>query len=117
MLGRLSSSASSSRSTRNFLKIVSKASPTAATTSDVSLLFCQEIATKPSLLFSSASPTTITKRWHGGSHVDKDAPTVSIVFLQPDGETKKTVQAKVGESFLQTAHRNDIDLEGACEGM
>jgi hypothetical protein len=42
---------------------------------------------------------------------------VNIGFLQPDGETTKTVTARVGESFLQTAHRYEIDLEGACEGM
>jgi ferredoxin len=27
------------------------------------------------------------------------------------------VEAKVGSSFLQVAHANDIDLEGACEGV
>jgi hypothetical protein len=42
--------------------------------------------------------------------------TIHLSFLQPDGVTVKTVKAKVGESFLQVAHRNDIDLEGACEG-
>ena len=52
----------------------------------------------------------------GGPQVDKDAPTVSVTFLQPD-ETLKVVDARVGESFLQTAHRHDIDLEGACEGV
>ena len=45
-----------------------------------------------------------------------DAPTVTITFVQPD-ESTKVVQARVGESLLQTAHRNDIDLEGACEGV
>lgn len=48
--------------------------------------------------------------------MSEDAPTVSITFLQPD-DTLKTVDARVGESFLQTAHRYDIDLEGACEGV
>ena len=56
-------------------------------------------------------------RWHGGPTVSADAPSISLTFLQPDGETKQTVTAKVGESFLQTAHRHDIDLEGACEGV
>ena len=55
-------------------------------------------------------------RWHGGPSVASDAPTISVTFLQPDGKTKVTVDAKVGESLLQTAHRNDISLEGACEG-
>lgn len=55
-------------------------------------------------------------RHHGGPDVPEDAPTITIKFLQPD-ETSKEVQARIGESFLQTAHRNDIDLEGACEGV
>lgn len=55
------------------------------------------------------------KRWHGGPKVANDAPTVKITFLQPD-ETLKEVTAKVGETFLQVAHQNDINLEGACEG-
>jgi len=55
-------------------------------------------------------------RWHGGPTVAADAPTVNVTFLQPD-DTKKTVTARVGETLLQTAHSNDIDLEGACEGV
>lgn len=66
---------------------------------------------------SASSPAAaIAKRWHGGPHVSTDAPTVTVTFLQPD-ETTKEVTARVGESFLQVAHRNDIDLEGACEGV
>ena len=60
------------------------------------------------------SPSAV--RWHGGPSVAPDAPTVSVTFLQPDG-TPKTVDARVGESLLQTAHRHEIDLEGACEGV
>ena len=45
-----------------------------------------------------------------------DAPTVQITFLQPDG-SPRVVPAKVGENLLQTAHRYEIDLEGACEGV
>ncbi|GAX23427.1 hypothetical protein FisN_15Lh148 [Fistulifera solaris] len=55
-------------------------------------------------------------RWHGGPKVPNDAPTITVTFLQPD-KTRKEVQARVGESLLQTAHRNEIDLEGACEGV
>jgi ferredoxin len=47
--------------------------------------------------------------------VGKDAAMIDVSFLQPDGTTK-VVQAKVGETLLQTAHRYDIELEGACEG-
>ena len=31
--------------------------------------------------------------------------------------TLRSVDARVGESLLQTAHRHDIELEGACEGV
>mmetsp|Transcript_23621 Transcript_23621/g.33142 ORF Transcript_23621/g.33142 Transcript_23621/m.33142 type:complete len:166 (+) Transcript_23621:48-545(+) len=64
------------------------------------------------------SPVKLTSavRWHGGPSVSKDAPTVNVVFILPDGN-EKTVQARVGESLLQTAHRHDLDLEGACEGV
>lgn len=67
---------------------------------------------------SAASPSvaSIAKRWHGGPHVEADAPTVTVTFLQPD-DAKKEVTARIGESFLQVAHRNNIDLEGACEGV
>ncbi len=36
-------------------------------------------------------------------------------FIQPDGSTTE-VEAPIGLSVLEIAHRNNIDLEGACEG-
>lgn len=39
----------------------------------------------------------------------------SIHFVKPNGE-KITVDAPLGLSILEIAHRNDIDLEGACDG-
>jgi ferredoxin len=65
---------------------------------------------------SAAPTTTATVRWHGGPSTTADAARIHVTFIQPD-DTKKTVEAIVGESLLQTAHRNDIDLEGACEGV
>ncbi len=38
-----------------------------------------------------------------------------MVFIERDG-TRKEVEAPIGLSILEIAHRNDIDLEGACEG-
>ena len=38
-----------------------------------------------------------------------------IPFVAGDG-TKKEVDAPNGLSVLEVAHKNDIDLEGACEG-
>ncbi len=41
--------------------------------------------------------------------------TVKVHFINADG-TKKTVDAEVGLSILEVAHKHDINLEGACEG-
>lgn len=38
-----------------------------------------------------------------------------MYFIESDG-TKKEVDAPLGLSVLEIAHRNNIDLEGACEG-
>ncbi len=38
-----------------------------------------------------------------------------MTFIQPDG-TRIEVEAPEGLSVLEVAHRNKIDLEGACEG-
>lgn len=38
-----------------------------------------------------------------------------IHFINRDG-SMKSVDAKVGLSILEVAHKNDIDIEGACGG-
>jgi 2Fe-2S ferredoxin len=38
-----------------------------------------------------------------------------MTFVEPNG-TRHEVEAPVGLSVLEIAHRNKIDLEGACEG-
>lgn len=38
-----------------------------------------------------------------------------MTFVQSDG-TEKTVDAPLGVSVLEVAHKNEISLEGACEG-
>ena len=39
-----------------------------------------------------------------------------MTFVSADGKTRKEVEAPLGLSVLEIAHRNGIDLEGACEG-
>jgi ferredoxin len=69
-------------------------------------------------------------RWFTGRPpAPDDAPTIPITFVNPhpslkgvnglsaNREDKVTVDARVGETLLQTAHRYNIDLEGACEGV
>eukprot|EP00527_Entomoneis_sp_CCMP2396_P000301 CAMPEP_0198139438 /NCGR_PEP_ID=MMETSP1443-20131203/2723_1 /TAXON_ID=186043 /ORGANISM="Entomoneis sp., Strain CCMP2396" /LENGTH=178 /DNA_ID=CAMNT_0043801555 /DNA_START=104 /DNA_END=640 /DNA_ORIENTATION=+ len=65
---------------------------------------------------SSSSLNSAVVRWHGGPSAANDAATVKVTFLQPEGSPRE-VEARVGESLLQTAHRYEIDLEGACEGV
>jgi ferredoxin, 2Fe-2S len=38
-----------------------------------------------------------------------------MVFIEQNG-TRREVEAPLGLSVLEIAHRNGIDLEGACEG-
>lgn len=38
-----------------------------------------------------------------------------MTFIERDG-TRRDVDAPVGLSVLEIAHKHDIDLEGACEG-
>lgn len=38
-----------------------------------------------------------------------------MTFVEPDGK-ERVVDAPDGDTVLDIAHANDIDLEGACEG-
>ena len=38
-----------------------------------------------------------------------------MVFIERDG-TRREVEAPLGLSVLEIAHKNKIDIEGACEG-
>jgi len=38
-----------------------------------------------------------------------------MVFIEKDGN-RKEVEAPLGLSVLEIAHKNDIDIEGACDG-
>ncbi len=39
-----------------------------------------------------------------------------ITFVSADGNQRTEVDAPIGSSVLEIAHKNNIDLEGACEG-
>ncbi|MGH6915929.1 MAG: ferredoxin family 2Fe-2S iron-sulfur cluster binding protein [Geminicoccales bacterium] len=38
-----------------------------------------------------------------------------MTFIEPDGR-RREVEATAGQTLLEIAHANDIDIEGACEG-
>ena len=44
------------------------------------------------------------------------ASTVPITFHHLKDDSRRTVDAEVGENLLEVAHHNGIPLEGACEG-
>ncbi|KAK9817568.1 hypothetical protein WJX74_009532 [Apatococcus lobatus] len=50
------------------------------------------------------------------SSASKSAETIAVTFQDDKDSSVKTVQVPIGESLLEAAHANDIDLEGACEG-
>jgi len=68
--------------------------------------------------------TTVTKRFiytsninhHGGDHSppQTEEETVHITYIDRLNNHIK-VTGKVGDNVLYLAHRNDVDLEGACE--
>ncbi|KAI9226783.1 MAG: ferredoxin [Piptocephalis tieghemiana] len=54
-----------------------------------------------------------TSVWrHGGSG---GPATLKVHFITAEGETI-TADAAEGDSLLDVAHENDVELEGACEG-
>lgn len=38
-----------------------------------------------------------------------------VIFIDPNG-TRHDVEAPIGDTLLEVAHANDIEIEGACEG-
>jgi len=63
-----------------------------------------------------------TLRYHGNNHAALKNPKISLTFISTKGDRKNdplelTVDAHVGETLLEVAHRHDIELEGACEGV
>lgn len=41
--------------------------------------------------------------------------SIKVTFIKPDG-SKQEVTASIGDSMLEVAHANKIDIEGACGG-
>ena len=39
-----------------------------------------------------------------------------VIFKSYDGNTRLEFEADAGETLLEIAHANDVEMEGACEG-
>lgn len=57
-------------------------------------------ASKTTLLLSPAAPMRSCR--------------ISVTFVSEKDGSEKTVQVPIGQHLLEAAHRNDIELEGAC---
>ncbi|KAJ7545125.1 hypothetical protein O6H91_09G108100 [Diphasiastrum complanatum] len=40
---------------------------------------------------------------------------ITVTFVDKDGD-EKIIKVPIGMSMLEAAHKNDVELEGACEG-
>lgn len=65
---------------------------------------------RPALFHASAAVT------HDSGKDLKDAPRITLHWVGKKGE-EFTTDGIVGESILDAAHRHDVELEGACEGV
>ncbi|RHY33690.1 hypothetical protein DYB32_003537 [Aphanomyces invadans] len=71
-------------------------------------------ATRPSTTaWKSLKPPHIHSALPFASRLFSDK--IRVTFVEADG-AKKEVTAAIGETFLEIAHNNDIELEGACGG-
>src|SRR5579871_2731719 len=64
-----------------------------------------------------SAPRSLPRTWRPRCRPAAEArPAMpKMTFIEKDG-TRREVEAPIGLSVLEIAHRNDIDLEGACEG-
>jgi ferredoxin len=44
------------------------------------------------------------------------ARRIEVTFTDEKDSSSKTVRVPLGQSLLEAAHNNEVDLEGACEG-
>eukprot|EP01025_Chloroclados_australasicus_P034426 TRINITY_DN35172_c0_g1_i1.p1 TRINITY_DN35172_c0_g1~~TRINITY_DN35172_c0_g1_i1.p1 ORF type:complete len:219 (-),score=19.71 TRINITY_DN35172_c0_g1_i1:309-875(-) len=63
----------------------------------------------------SSRNVSISAPLHHQADTDPNAEKITVTFVDRDG-SRYEVQAPVGMSMLEVAHKEDIDLEGACEG-
>jgi ferredoxin len=66
--------------------------------------------------FVTTLPRATFRMQSNSAHPEKEVQHISINWLLKDG-TKKVTRDPVGINLMRAAHRHDIELEGACEGV
>ena len=59
--------------------------------------------------------STSSSSSHGAAKAREDEDTIEVTFIDREGD-RHVVRGRVGDNLLETAHANDVELEGACEG-
>ena len=62
-----------------------------------------------------SSPSVVRRRWHCDENPTPNAATVKLVYVDTKSGRRTEVQCLEGENLLHVAHKNNVDLEGACE--
>src|SRR3954447_2748476 len=62
-----------------------------------------------------ASPPSAPRTWRRRRSRRSELPMPRMVFIERDGG-RREVDAPLGLSVLEIAHKHDVDIEGACEG-
>ena len=72
---------------------------------------------KPAQLYVARGVSASPRIAHGADKKTKLTPenSIEVTFVERDGE-RRAVRGLIGENLLETAHRHDVELEGACEG-
>jgi ferredoxin len=65
-------------------------------------------------MLSSAARLVASARPLGSRGLAAAKKSIQVTFIKPDG-SKQVVSAPVGDSMLEVAHANKIDIEGAWE--
>jgi len=73
------------------------------------------ISNKPTLQSKQSINSTVPFYNSFTSSTKPTQTPITVIYIEPDGEEYE-VTAELGDNFLDVAHDNDIELEGACGG-
>eukprot|EP00386_Alphamonas_edax_P010237 GDKI01033215.1.p1 GENE.GDKI01033215.1~~GDKI01033215.1.p1 ORF type:complete len:153 (+),score=30.77 GDKI01033215.1:81-539(+) len=79
-------------------------------------LFTRFLRTPMSAVATSATPAFTVSSQQLFRRAFSTAPDMHIKFVTHDGSKSWTCGFKPGQTVLQVAHDNNIDIEGACGG-
>ncbi|KAJ7545126.1 hypothetical protein O6H91_09G108100 [Diphasiastrum complanatum] len=76
--------------------------------SNLTCLYAAHLGQRRTFAFEQSSNTISDKETN-------EKETITVTFVDKDGD-EKIIKVPIGMSMLEAAHKNDVELEGACEG-